>query len=47
MEEPKSKVHDLIHEGLRLTEFGKSPLAIDSFNMAYQNDSKKVAEHIS
>ncbi|MGI0087327.1 MAG: tetratricopeptide repeat protein [Nitrosotalea sp.] len=46
MEEPKTEDHDFIQEGLRLTEFGKSSQAIDSFNMAYQHDSKKVAENI-
>lgn len=45
-DEPKSPVDDLIHEGLRLTEFGKGSKAIDSFNMAYQNDSKKLSQSI-
>jgi tetratricopeptide (TPR) repeat protein len=43
--EPNSTVHDLIHEGLRLTEFGKNSQAIDSFNMAFESDSKKVAQN--
>lgn len=41
VEEAGLEVHDLIDDGLRLTEFGKNSQAIDNFNEAYEMDSKK------
>lgn len=45
-EDAGSEVHDLIDDGLRLTEFGKNSQAIDNFNEAYEMDSKKVIQNI-